>query len=150
MSAISGIEGFGTKWYLDESMVKEYYRRADEGDMECQYELARVLVPGEDFGAFKRDATSAVHYYELAANQGCIDAAFNLANLYEKGGFKFEPDIHKAFYWRKKCTDLGDKEACRLVSKMYLEGRGTERDVVMAVWYKEQGERENIEYRRSK
>lgn len=135
MSAISGKDGFGTKWYKDQQLVKEYYRKADEGDMEARYELARVLVPDEEYGAFKRSASKAAYYYELAAGQGSVDAAFNLANLYEYGALKFDVNLEKAFYWRKKCADMGDTEACHLVSKMFYEGKGTQKDEEMGRFY---------------
>lgn len=127
-SAISGAEGFGTKWYNSKKMVDEYYRLAKEGDVEAQYELGRQLTPGIAYGAFKRNAKEAAKYYEMAAKQGMIDAMYNLANLYEDGDIQFDKDLEKAFYWRKKCADEGDEEACYMVGKMYYNGKGTEVD----------------------
>lgn len=127
-SAISGADGFGTKWYNSKEMVKEYYRLAEEGDAEVQYELGRQLTPGIAYGAFKRNASEAAKYYEMAAKQGMIDAMFNLANLYINGDINFDINLEKGFFWRKKCADAGDIEACYMLGKMYYEGKGTEVD----------------------
>lgn len=134
-SAISGTQGYGSKWYKSKIMVDEYFKGADDGDAEMQYELARESVPGHKFDVFKRQPENAVKYYEMAAEQGMIDAMFNLANLCEEGCPGFEPDIGKAFSWRKKCADAGDGEACFLLGKMYQEGRGVTEDMQMAKEY---------------
>lgn len=134
-SAISGIQGFGTKWYKNKWMVEEYFKGADAGNVEMQYELARESVPGTTFDAFKRKPENAVKYYELAAEQGMADAMFNLANLYEEGCPGMEPDLKKAFFWRKKCADAGDAEACYYLGQMYQTGKGIARDVCLAKEY---------------
>ena len=134
-SAISGIQGFGTKWYKSKWMVEKYFEGANAGDAEMQYELARESVPGTKFDAFKRKPENAVKYYELASGQGMVDAMFNLANLYEEGCPGMEPDLEKAFLWRKKCADARDAEACYLLGRMYQNGRGTARDVCLAKEY---------------
>lgn len=134
-SAISGVQGFGTKWYKSEWMVQEYFKGADAGDVEMQYELARESVPGTTFDAFKRKPENAVKYYELASEQGMIDAMFNLANLYEEGCPGMEPNLKKAFFWRKKCADAGDAEACYLLGRMYQAGKGVGEDVCLAKKY---------------
>ncbi len=117
-SAVSGVEGYGTKWYKSEYMVEQYFKGADEGDAEMQYELARQSVPGKRFDAFKRKPENAAKYYTMAAEQGMIDAMFNLANLYEYGCPGMEPDLEHAFLWRKRCADAGDEEAKQLLEKM--------------------------------
>ena len=135
MSVVHGVQGSGSKWYRHKDFVNKYYEMADAGDMESQYELARNLVPENEFGAFKRSAEKAAYYYELAAKQGSIDAAFNLANLYLTGSVNFPKDIEQAFKWRKICADMGDGEACYMTGKMYLNGRGTEKNEEMGQRY---------------
>lgn len=128
MSAISGIGGFGTKWYKSRWMIEEWYKKAEEGDAEAQYELGRRLMPGTDYGAFKRNTKESIKYYEMAAEQGVVDAMFNLANTYQYGWSDLEPDAEKEFYWRKKAADAEDAEAAYMVGKMYIEGNGTYED----------------------
>ena len=134
-SAISGAQGFGSKWYKSKRMVEEYFKGADAGDVEMQYELARESVPGTTFDAFKRKPENAVKYYELASGQGMIDAMFNLANLYEMGCPGMEPDLKEAFFWRKKCADAGDAEACYLLGRMYQTGKGVAEDICLSKEY---------------
>lgn len=134
-SAISGVGGYGSKWYKCEELIEEYFKLADSGDAEAQYELARQSIPGEQFDVFKRDAHNAEKYYKMAAGQGMIDAMFNLANLYVEGSIGFAPDIEKGFEWRKKCADSGDDEACYLLGKMYRDGQGTQVDMEQCISY---------------
>lgn len=134
-SAISGVEGYGTKWYKCEELIEEYFKLADCGDVEAQYELARQSIPGKRFDVFKRDAHNAEKYYEMAAKQGMTDAMFNLANLFVEGSIGFAPNIEKGFEWRKKCADAGDDEACYMLGKMYQNGQGTAADMKQCVSY---------------
>ncbi|MBR1853688.1 MAG: SEL1-like repeat protein [Lachnospiraceae bacterium] len=135
LSVVHGADGAGSKWYKHKTFVDQYYEMADSGDVEAQYELARQLVPENEFGAFKRLAPKAAYYYELAAKQGSKDAAFNLANLYQTGSVDFDSDTEQEFKWRKVCADLGDGEACYMIGQMYLEGRGTEMNEKMGRKY---------------
>lgn len=128
MSAISGIGGFGTKWYKSERMIVEWYKNAEDGDAEAQYELGRQLMPGTGYGAFRRNIRESIKYYEMAAERGMIDAMFNLANAYNYGWSDMEPDSKKEFYWRKKAADAGDVEAAYMLGKMYMEEEGTYMD----------------------
>lgn len=135
MSAISGKDGFGIKWYKSKQMIREMYKKADEGDAESQYELGRQLMPGTDYGAFWRNTKECIKYYEMAARQGVVDAMFNLASTYEYGWSDLEPDVEKEFYWRKRAADAGDIEALYLVGKMYIEGKGTYEDFEAGLHY---------------
>ena len=128
-SAISGVEGYGAKWFKSKFMVEQYFKGADAGDAEMQYELARQSVPGLRFEAFRRKPENAVKYYTMAAEQGMIDAMFNLANLYEQGCPGMEPELAKAVIWRKRCADAGDAESEYLLANMYRDGRGVEKDL---------------------
>lgn len=124
-AAISGKDGFGTKWYRSRQMIEGWYKKAEEGDAEAQYELGRQLVHGTDYGAFRRDTKKGIQYYEMAAAQGVVDAMFNLANLYKEGWSDLEPDAEKELYWRKQAADAGDAEASYFLGRMYIEGNGT-------------------------
>lgn len=134
-SAISGMDGYGSKWYKCEKMVEKYFDLANGGDAEAQYELARQSIPGETHDAFKRNARNAEKYYMMAAEQGMPDAMFNLANLYIAGSIGFEPDIKKGFEWRKKCADTGDAEACYMLGQMCRDGQGIPVDMDLCIKY---------------
>lgn len=130
-SAISGAQGYGSKWYRSKMMVDGYISGADEGNAEMQYELGRQSVPGRNFDAFPRKAENAVKYYTMAANNGVIDAMFNLSRLYTEGCPGLEPDDEKAFYWMKVCADAKDAEAAYATALNYKLGKGTEADMEM-------------------
>ena len=97
-SAISGVEGYGTKWYKSKTMVDEYYRLAEEGDGEAQYELARQLEFPHHVGPFKGNIQECIKWYEKAAENHVIDAMFNLAIIYKDGKCGITPDLEKRFF----------------------------------------------------
>lgn len=116
LAAMNGKEGQGTLWYKTKLGTDMYYERAQAGDAECQYELARQLANPERIGAFKHNIDEAIHWYTKAAEQGVIDAMFNLSMIYKNGtlGAEINPTLAKA--WMQKCADAGDAEAKLLVS----------------------------------
>ncbi len=135
LSAISGADGVAVKWYKSEYMIKKWYEEAESGNAEVQYELGRQLTPGTNCGAFRRSVKESIKYYEMAANQGMVDAMFNLANAYRYGWSDLPPDLEKEFYWRKRAADAGDMEASYLVGEMYIEGNGTYEDFAEGLKY---------------
>ena len=51
-----------------------------------------------------KDLYNAFHWYRKAAENGDIDAQFNLANLYRQGEGT-EKNLEKAFYWYQKVAE---------------------------------------------
>lgn len=59
----------------------------------------------------KHDYKKAVEWYEKAANQGFIDAQFNLGSMYFNGqGVRQDKKVAKE--WFGKVCDSGDQEGC--------------------------------------
>jgi uncharacterized protein len=52
----------------------------------------------------------AMRWYRMAADQGNVDAEYNLALLYAKG-HGVPPDLGQARQWMQKAADGGDPEA---------------------------------------
>ena len=121
MSAISGVKGSGSKWYKAKFSVDHYYKLAESGNEEAQYELARQLENPERLGAFKHNIEEAIHWYTEAANNGVVDAMFNLAVIYYKGKLGIPVDKNKAKYWFERAAEKGDTEAKQMVNKIALE-----------------------------
>ena len=119
LSAISGAEGSGSKWYVYEPLVKEYYANADAGNAESQYELARQLANPNHVGPFRYDPVLAIHYYTKAALQGVVDAMYNLAELYYKGAPGVEVNRDLAKHWWTQCAEAGDAESEDLLKKLF-------------------------------
>lgn len=125
-AALHEVEGEYCYWYKSKMLVEGYYKKANKGDAECQYELGRQLTPGIAYGAFRRNTQEAVKYYEMAAENGVIDAMFNLSNIYRDGNIGLEPNPALSFLWMKKCMEAGDAEAMFEVGRRLVEGEGTE------------------------
>ena len=60
----------------------------------------------------------------IAAENGDIQAQFNLATLYGKG---IEKNLEKAFYWYQKAVENGNKKAMYNLANSYYNGGETER-----------------------
>ncbi|MBP3371432.1 MAG: sel1 repeat family protein [Clostridia bacterium] len=118
LSAISGAQGEGSKWYKAKLGVEEYYAMAQEGNGEAQYELARQLADPTHIGPFKYNISEAVKWYTQAAQNGVVDAMVNLAVIYLEGRPGVEADPECAMQWLKKAADAGDAEAIA-----YFEGQ---------------------------
>jgi TPR repeat protein len=56
------------------------------------------------------DGRAALHWYQLAADQGSRDAQYELGVLYEKGTLVPE-DFPQALYWYRKAANQGHAEA---------------------------------------
>lgn len=119
MSAMSGAEGYGSKWYNTKEGVDMYYEKANAGDAEAQYELARQLANPERYGPFKFNIQEAIKWYAEAGNNGVVDAMFNLANIYMYGSGEQEIDKEKAKEWYQKCADAGDEEAATVLMNKF-------------------------------
>lgn len=121
MSAISGGNGYGSKWYKTKLSVDHYYELAKSGNAEAQYELARQLENPERLGAFKHNIEEAIYWYTEAAKNGVVDAMFNLAIIYYKGKLGISVDKAKAKYWFEQAAEKGDAEAKQMANKIDLE-----------------------------
>ena len=121
LSAVAGIDRFSgaqggyVKWYKSKMLVEGFLQQAEDGNAESQYELARQLENLDHVGPFRGNVEESVKWYERAANNGVIDAMFNLGMLYHNGKGTLAADPVKALYWMKQAGDAGDREAKGLV-----------------------------------
>ena len=94
----------------------EMIKKADSGDVEAQYEVAKYII----FGDFHEDvepdwAERAIHYFKSAAARGNSNAMCYLGATYNVGrGVK--PDIYEAIYWWRQSASLLNKYAYRPLS----------------------------------
>ncbi len=94
-------------------------RLAQDGDAAAQYELAQRCAGGR--GGVGRDLAAAAGWYEKAAKQGLIPAAYSLASLYEKGvGVTRDPA--QALSWYKRAAEAGNIRAMHNLAVMLAEG----------------------------
>jgi len=86
---------------------------AEAGNLEAELALARLNGSGP----------VAVHWYERAANQGNVDAALKLANMYEYGGAEIgRQDFATARVWLQKAAAMGSGDAMDQLSQLYMFG----------------------------
>jgi len=81
---------------------------ADGGNREAQYTLAHLLLKGR--GGMAADTMSAISWFEKAAANGHLDAAFDLAILYLEGDW-VEKDDGQALVWISSAAERGHPEA---------------------------------------
>lgn len=77
---------------------------ADDGDVEAQYQLAQRYERG--IGGFKKDATTALGWYQRAASGGHLMAMRALSQIYAAGldGVKRDPDAAAKWTARAKAA----------------------------------------------
>lgn len=79
----------------------------------------------------------AKKYLLQSANAGEVHACMNIGKHYAKGTNLFEQDIWQAFFYFKKAADAGYIDACTLVSYMYENGLGCDKNPKEAKRYKD-------------
>ena len=135
-------------------------RERREGDGETKRRLRRYLLAGARAGdaamlcnlgaeyytggVVKQDFAKALHYYELSAAKGCVQAISNLGYCHYYGR-SVPVDYDKAFGYFLKAYILEgwrQPEACYKLGDCYRHGRGVAPDALIAKWlYSEAYER---------
>ncbi len=78
-------------------------RRAEDGDIEAQYELGLRYEKGA--GGFRRDAGKAVRWLTAAADRGHRGAMRSLAQIFENGADGIPADAARAAALRKRASE---------------------------------------------
>ena len=82
---------------------------------------------------------------EAAAEQGDMEAQFNLGLMYYDGEVT-EVNYEKALYWWEKAAEQGDVRAQFNVGSMYYDGEGTEVNYKKALyWYEKAAEQGDVD-----
>ena len=110
-----------------------YRARAEQGDAEAQFNLARAYYHGQ---GVPQDYNGAARWYRKAADQGYAKAEYDLGYMYYKG--KGVPqDNSEALLWYRKAADQGYAKAQYAVGYMYFQGKGVPQDHAEAArWYR--------------
>lgn len=132
-----------------------YLKAAEHGELDkAQYKAGEyyyAFCKGEgkiDFNlTIEEGISNAISYYEMAANQGNINAQIDLYEIFYVGEYVEEND-KEAFKWIKMAAQQGNAEAECSIAHAYVFGTGVEADYEEAVkWYEkaaEQGCKEAI------
>ena len=77
---------------------------------------------------------------KVLADQGDVNAQFNLGSMYEKGEGVPENDA-EAVKWYRKAADQGNADAQLILGYMYEQGKGVpENDAEAVKWYRKAAE----------
>lgn len=75
--------------------------------------------------------------FRVQANQGDVNAQYNLGLMYEKG-LVVSQDYHKAFEWYSKAAEQGHADAQNNLAYMFYAGLGVSKDCSKAIqWNRE-------------
>ena len=116
-----------------ETAFREWLPLANGGYAEAQYEIADLFRFGKGVEA---DSANAESYYLKAAQQGYAPAQLALAMLDNSFFFTKDEDVQRnSFSWAHRAAVNGSANAYILLSFAYCNGRGTDRNPVLAdVW----------------
>ena len=122
----------GTTYNEIEANLQDYIHRADNGDKDAQYNLS-VVIREEKFG-FERDFEKIAHYCRMAANQGHVNAAYQMHILYH---YRYiEMNINENIKYLKMAADGGNAEAANKLGGWYHQGCYVEKDEDKSLeWY---------------
>lgn len=130
-----------------------YLKAAEHGELkEAQYKIGEYyynFCKGEgeiDFDLTIEEAISnAINYYEMAANQGYVDAQIRLSEIFDEGEY-VEENGEESFKWTIMAAKQGYAEGEYLAAISYQCGFGIEENYEEAVkWYKKAAEQGHIE-----
>lgn len=120
---------YGTGVEQDDAEAKKWYRKAaDEG-----YALAQRRMGG--YSAADEMYTGALHWYEMAAEQGDGVSMNRIALLYSNGN-GVRQDANKAFGWFQRSAEAGFGWGMSNLANCYDNGDGVQENFDLAwKWY---------------
>ena len=92
-----------------------------------------------------QDFQEAIKWYTKSAEQGNVNAQYNLGNLYLRGQGASQND-NLAFSWFIKAAEQGDAPAQYNLGRMYLLGKGGDKNFLEARFWIKQALENNDEY----
>ncbi len=117
----------------NEERFNKTLARAGKGEVESQYDLGNMYTEGIGVDP---DLTTAIAWYEKAANQDYEKAQFKLGLIYFEEA-SINKDHSRAFRLFRRAAEKGYPAAQFYLGKMYASGQGVKRDYGMALaWYR--------------
>lgn len=140
----SGVEESETeakKWY--NLALAQYRKLAAQGNADAQIKLAECYEYGNN-GVEESDSEAA-KWYRKAAEQGNVQAQYQLGAAYNIGSGVEESEI-EAMKWYLKAAEQGHAEAQYMHGEDYYHGSGVEQSDIEAVkWYRKAAEQGHVE-----
>lgn len=94
--------------------MEEYTRKAEEDDVDAQYNLGVIYYHGE---GVPRDFDKAYTWFRKAAEQDDADAQYNLGFMYGRGE-GVQKDRAQSLQWFKRAAEQGHNGARAIIEKM--------------------------------
>ena len=105
---------------------------ADNGDVGCQYTVAKMYEQGKGFLQNDREA---FRYYLMAARNGDRTAQTNVGRYYSLG-IGVEQNATEYIYWNTQAANNGESIAMNNMGNAYENGKGVTKDNALArEWY---------------
>mgnify|MGYP000884828319 CR=1 FL=1 len=98
--------------------IAEYIRKADQGDVDAQYNLGIIYYHGEGVA---RNFEEALSWFHKAAEQNDADAQYNLGRLYLDAAGP-DRDPKQAARWLKLAARKGHPGAMAMLGQMLFSG----------------------------
>jgi uncharacterized protein len=109
-----------------DELVREFRKKADQGDAEAQVALGRMYAAGQ---GVPQDDAEALKWFRKAADQGDATAQALLGAMYYKGyGVVVPQDYSEALKWSRTAADQGNAAAQTLLGFLYSNGYGVPQD----------------------
>ncbi len=105
--------------------ISELEKRANSGDVNAQYELARAYLDGNGVG---KNAQKVFEYATLAHSSNHVGGSYLLGVLYLTGN-GVKKDEAKAFDCFTKASQKGNSLALVMLAKMYTNGIYVEKNL---------------------
>ncbi len=106
--------------------------QADAGDRGAQYKLATLHRKGAP--GIPRDLDKAATLYALAAEQGHVEATFQVGMAYQEGAGVVK-DLGQAAKWFARAAGKGHARAQYQMGQACAQGRGVEQNETAAVYW---------------
>lgn len=115
--------------------LQELIIKADSGDSESQYLLAKKYQTGD---GLEKSLGTAIKYFTLAAEAEHSEAMISLAVMYSEGEGVIK-DQKEAVKWLLKADKLNNPKAMRNLGTCYYHGMGVTQDLDKAKKYYKKG-----------
>lgn len=137
---------WGKKVPEDFSISFKYMLRGAElGDGDAQAHVAQAYEV-EKWGAPRRDAVAAKHYFDKALKNNSNHAYWCIGQRHLLGINSYPKDEKQAFDYFKTSAELDSDKGCLSLALCYLRGTGTTKDLAAALpWLKKAAEAGNAE-----
>jgi len=139
--ALLGLVVGGKYLGSDSHMVGTLMSRANKGDAQAQFQLAKRYLSGKGVAT---DQTNAFQWLSKAAAQGLPEAQSQLGQCYAQGEGTAE-DLDASIQWFRKAADQGNSDAEYNLGLAYEKGLGIAQDAAQAAaWYQRAAEQGNV------